>query len=154
MTRVQKVVSKIISDIESKEVLEVACGCAEFSISSSAYATNINCIDLDDFRLNESIKECSNVLFTKMDATNMQFETHRFDTVVLYNAISHLETIINEVLTECYRVTKPGGAIYVISSFKMDKWTITERLIPILNKTGNKYTVETDNTFSYVRIQN
>ena len=38
MTRVEKVVHKLQNELYCKDLLEVACGCAEFSICASKFA--------------------------------------------------------------------------------------------------------------------
>ena len=40
-----------------------------------------------------------------------------FDTVVLYNAIGHLADIAELVLSECLRVIRSRGCIYITSFF-------------------------------------
>ena len=49
---------------------------------------------------------------------------------------------------------KTGGRIHIISSFKIDKMVIEEKLIPYLKETGEGYTVETDKIYTYVQIEN
>ena len=51
MTRVEKVVQKLHAEFASKNILEVACGCGEFSIAASEFAASVHAIDLDDSRL-------------------------------------------------------------------------------------------------------
>ena len=93
MTRVKQALNRIRDEIEGQTVLEVACGCAEFSIAASEIAKKVNCIDIDLFRLDEEISAYSNVAFDLMDATDMKYEDNAFDTVVIYNAIAHLDTV-------------------------------------------------------------
>ena len=42
MTRVERALNEIKNEIEEKTVLEVACGCAEFSVAASKIATKVN----------------------------------------------------------------------------------------------------------------
>ena len=51
LTNVEKVVKQIQSDLEDKTILEVACGCGEFSIAAAKPARKVYCIDLDSQRL-------------------------------------------------------------------------------------------------------
>lgn len=151
MTRVEKVVKNLHQDLENKSVLEVACGCAEFSIAASKVASHVDCIDLDSFRLRPEITQCANLHFQAMDATAMTFPDGSFNTVVLYNAIGHLEHILESVIQECLRVLRQVGNVYIISSFKLDQAVIRERLLPMLAEKGIKYAVE-EKLFTYVRI--
>ncbi len=136
MTRVEKIVSEIKYAITDKHILEVACGCAEFSIAASDFAKSVYCIDLEGSRLPNEIDRHNNVCFWKMDATSMVFDDEQFDVIVLYNAIGHLTDIIPAVISECMRVLKKDGSIYVISSFAMDKTVIHDVLLPHLYSIG------------------
>ena len=46
-----------------------------------------------------------------------------------------------------------GKSANVISSFKMDKAVIEEKLVPYLEKSGERYTVEADKIYTYVKIE-
>ena len=116
--KVDIVVKELYSDIVEKNILEVACGCAEFSISASHYAESINCIDIDDSRLNGSLPE--NVKFDMMDASRMNYSDESFDTIVLYNAFYHIYSQWEEIKRECMRVLKSFGTIYIVSSWNLD----------------------------------
>ena len=153
MTRVERALNEIKNEIEEKTVLEVACGCAEFSVAASKIATKVNCIDLDSFRLNQEIFNCHNVEFEIMDATDMHYSDGAFDTVILYNAICHLETIIPAIFKECKRVLKTNGSIFIISSFGMDKVVIEDNLIPYLSNNNIAFSHWADEIFVYVQIK-
>lgn len=152
MTRVQSVVKTIQADITGKDILEVACGCAEFSICASKDAASVRCIDLDAFRLREEIQGCSNVTFEIMDATAMGYQDQSFDTVIIYNAIGHLSEIIEPILRECRRVARQNGAIYIISSFKMDKNIIATKVLPFLQENHTAFAQIEDKNFTYIKI--
>jgi len=85
MKKTDRLVNILASDIEHKDVLEVACGAADFSISAARIANMVSCIDLDDSRLNNQVKQ-NNVRFQIMDASNMSYSDNEFDTIVIYNA--------------------------------------------------------------------
>lgn len=106
-----------------------------------------------EFRLKEDVRECKNITFEQMDITKMRYEDQTFDTVVMYNAIAHIDPFISEAVIESKRVLKEGGHIDIVSSFKMDKAVIEEQLIPYLKESGDKYTVEEDRVYTYVRIE-
>ena len=152
MKRVKQALSRIKDEIEGKNVLEVACGCAEFSIAACEIAKNVKCIDLDSFRLNKEISEHGNVTFELMDATDMKYDDAAFDTIVIYNAIAHLNSVFPQVLKECGRVLKADGSIFIISSFGIDKNVIKESLIPYLSNSRANYTYREDKVFTSVQI--
>lgn len=154
MTRVEKIVQKLHSKLASKNILEVACGCAEFSIAASEFAESVYAIDLDDIRLLPEAKAIDNLHFQIMDATAMTYQDKTFDTVVMYNAIGHLAEIVGDVLAECLRVLKYDGSIYIVSSFKMDKSFIDSELVPYLNLKQSliDFEIGEDKPFMYVKV--
>lgn len=152
MKRVEQAIEHIAENISGKAVLEVACGCAEFSIAAAQTAKSVDGIDLDYLRLPPSARKTEGFKFTVMDATNMAFPEGSFDAAVMYNAIGHLGAVLEKVLKECLRVTKPGGAIFVISSFRIDMPIIDEKLLPLLAKKQIAFAEESDGTFRYIKI--
>ena len=118
MKKTDKIVQMLSSDIIGKRVLEVACGCAELSISAAPYAHSVSCIDIDDGRLSNTLPQ--NVYFEIMDATQMSYSNNSYDTVILYNAFSHIYSHWDKIKEECMRVVKPSGAVYIISTWKLD----------------------------------
>lgn len=152
MTRVQQVINKIKADVTDKQVIEIACGRADFSIEAAKTAASVHCIDLDSFRLNDKIHEYANIVFQQMDATTLEYGNEVFDTAVIYNALFHLETVLEKVLSEALRVVRTGGSVWFISSFSMDKNTMEEKLFPLLSASNLEYAASTDKVFTYVRI--
>lgn len=152
MKRVEQAIEHIAENISGKSVLEVACGCAEFSLAAAQTAKSVDGIDLDYLRLPPSARKTEGFKFTVMDATNMAFPDGSFDAAVMYNAVGHLGAVLEKVLKECLRVTKPGGAIFVISSFRIDMPVIDEKLLPLLAKKQIAFAEESDGTFRYIKI--
>lgn len=142
----------IIKEIAEKNILEIACGCAEFSIAASQKAEHVTCIDLESFRLSPMIEKCSNVTFLEMNAAHTVFPDATYDCIVAYNAIGHLQDVLGEIIIECQRLLKPEGHLYFISSWKMDQKVIETFLIPLLNASKIEYMIEEDKTFTYLRI--
>ena len=138
MKRVEQAIAHIAENINGKAVLEIACGCAEFSLAAAQTAKSVDGIDLDYLRLPPQAHKTEDFAFTIMDATNMTFADGSFDTAVMYNAIGHLGAVLEKVLKECLRVTKPCGAIFVISSFRIDMPIIDEKLLPLLDVVFHK----------------
>ena len=153
MSRVKQAVDKIKNAVRDNVILEVACGCAEFSVEASKIAKSVFCIDLDSFRLRDNIKNIANVTFEQMDASSMTYKDDSFNAVVLYTAVAHVDTILEVVLSECLRVVKPGGSVFIISSFKIDKTSAENHLIPYLKISGVNYKMFEDNIFTYVEIE-
>jgi len=119
MKKIEKVVELLKSEIVEKDLLEVACGGADFSIGAAGFAKNVSCIDLDYSRINgKALPE--NVRFEKMNATFMDYPDASFDNVFLYNAFFHVREEWGEIEKECRRVLRPGGRIIIIGTWKLD----------------------------------
>ena len=125
MKKTDKLIDLMLADIESKDVLEVACGTAELSLSAARFAGSISCIDLDDSRLNPQVKQ-TNIRFQIMDASKMDYPDHVFDTIVLYNSFFHVRSHWNEIERECKRVVKDEGVIYIVGTWRLDTNLIEE----------------------------
>lgn len=119
MTKTDKLAALLDADVRDKDVLEVACGGAEFSLSALRTAKSVSAIDLDDSRLSPKARG-SAIRFAVVDAARMSFPDHTFDTVILYNAFAHIESQWDEIEKECRRVCRPNGAVYVVSTWKLD----------------------------------
>jgi len=143
---------QFINNVKDAKFLEVACGCAELSIEAAKYANSVDCIDLDEFRLKQEINNYNNIHFQKMDATQMNFNNEYFDIVALYNAVMHLEEILESVIKECIRVTKKSGEIYVISTFRMDKPVMQTKLHNILVKNNIQFQTFEEGKYSGIVI--
>lgn len=119
MKKTDALVNLFISNIKDKSVLEVACGTADFSLSAARFAKIVSCIDLDDSRLNQRVRQ-SNIHFQIMDASKMDYPDNAFDTIVLYNSFSHIQPQWNEIEHECKRAIKDDGVIYIVGTWKLD----------------------------------
>lgn len=119
MKKTDKLVQLLNSHIEDKDILEVACGGAEFSISASTMAKSVSCIDLDDSRLNELINH-TDIKFQIMDASKMDYPDDSFDTIVIYNAFYHIQSQWEDIARECSRVLRKDGKICIASTWKLD----------------------------------
>ncbi|MDE7238654.1 MAG: class I SAM-dependent methyltransferase [Lachnospiraceae bacterium] len=153
MTRVEEAVQRLRSELEQKEILEAACGCAEFSIHAAKYAKTVQSIDLDSRRLSPKVKGCQNLTFCEMDVTAMSYKDDSFDTVVLYNAIGHLWDVLGKAVEECLRVLRVGGNLHIISSVKMDKHVISHDLIPMVQQKKHSFLVTDEGMFTDVQIK-
>ena len=153
MSRVEEAVQRLRSELEQKEILEAACGCAEFSINAARLAKSVCGIDLDSTRLSPKVKDCPNFTFCLMDVTAMSYGDDSFDTVVLYNAIGHLRDVLERAVKECLRVLRAGGNLHIISSVKMDKQVISHDLVPMLEHKNCSFQITEDNVFTDVHIK-
>jgi len=105
MKKTDKLVEILKSQIEGKDILEVACGGAEFSILASSFAKTVSCIDLDDSRLSKQIEQ-TDIMFRIMDASKMDYSDGSFDTIVIYNAFSNTTLQIWRVVQQKSKFNK------------------------------------------------
>ena len=134
------------------DVLEIACGTADFSLAAVETARSVTAIDLDDCRLSPAVRSEERVRFQRMDAAALTFPDRSFDTVVLYNALGHLTAILPELLSEALRVLRPGGALIVCSSFSLDKTAMEERFLPLLLERGLPFSHSEEGPFHIIEI--
>ena len=125
MKKTDKLVRLLMADIENRDILEAACGTADFSLSALPFAGTVTCIDLDDSRLNPQARQ-NGLHFQVMDASRMDYADHTFDTVFIYNAFSHIYPQWNEIEKECRRVTKENGTIIIVSTWSLDTGLIRD----------------------------
>jgi demethylmenaquinone methyltransferase / 2-methoxy-6-polyprenyl-1,4-benzoquinol methylase len=69
-------------------------------------------LDLSDALFDDSVRDAG-VRLVQADASDMPFADAEFDLVCSFNAFEHV-TDPEAVLREAIRVTKPGGAIYLL----------------------------------------
>ena len=119
MKKTDILANMLASDIRSKDILEVACGAAGFSVSAAPIAHRVSCIDLDDSRLDHHVRQ-SKIRFQIMDAASMLYPDDAFDTVVLYNAFFHIQSQWDRIEGECKRVMKRTGKLLIIGTWRLD----------------------------------
>ena len=133
-SRAARAARLLSSHLTGRDILEIACGTADFSLAAAETARGVTAIDLDDCRLSPAARSTDGVRFQRMDAATLTFPDGSFDTAVLYNALGHLTAILPELLSEALRIPHPGGALIVCSSFSLDKTAMEEKLLPLLKE--------------------
>lgn len=103
---------------ENKDILDVGCGAA----GKSLYYLSQGAKSVTGLDVVESYEEEAYALqrelglegftFVVGDAAKTQFEDNLFDNIIMNDAMEHVDKP-KEVLTELYRILKPGGRIYV-----------------------------------------
>lgn len=141
MNKTDRIVELIKQKIENKKLLEIACGTANFSLSAARYANEIHCIDIDQNRLNEKIKDTENIHFQVMDAAKMNFDNEYFDIVVIYNGLYHIQNQYDEIKKECRRVLKKEGYLFIIGTWKLDITLMIEMYDEKIEKLKDNYIV-------------
>ena len=93
-------------------VLELACGSGQLSLSLSKYTKNWIGTDFSEQMILEARKhgEYENLAFEIADATSLNFVDGEFDCVVIANAL-HIMPNPDKAMIEIYRVLKPNGIL-------------------------------------------
>ncbi|OUQ26964.1 SAM-dependent methyltransferase [Flavonifractor sp. An135] len=95
------------------DVLELACGTGELSISLSPYVRNWEATDFSPEMVKQAKKQLhtSRLHFSIQDATKLPYCPESFDAVVISNAL-HIIPQPEKALSEAWRVLKPGGFLF------------------------------------------
>ncbi len=116
---------------KGSKILDVATGTGQQAFAFAKRGHEVIGIDLSEAMLNVAKKEnkYKNVKFEVADATNLPFEDNSFDISSISFALHEMPlSIIEKVLKEMVRVTKPKGII-VIADYDLPKNKIGEFLV-------------------------
>ena len=104
---------------QDKIVLDVGCGAGGKSLYyASQGAAKVYGVEVvekyqqEAYELAKQKNLMDKFKFVLQDAANLQFQEHFFDTIIMNDAMEHVNQP-EKVLKECYRVLKPGGKLYV-----------------------------------------
>ncbi len=102
---------------ENKKILEIGCGAGLVSSHIAKSGAKLTAIDITSNSINFTKKrfkfENLNANIIKMDAENVNFEDNYFDYIVSWGVIHHSGNM-KKILSEIYRVLKPGGKAYIM----------------------------------------
>lgn len=111
-------VMNIAEDLEGKNVLDFGCGAGRDLIAISVTCANIYGIDLLQSNISAAIKKFSDsnlvAEFKQLDENNaIQYENNFFDFIMSNGVLHHIKDV-DFVMSELYRVIKPGGIMYIM----------------------------------------
>lgn len=135
MSKTDEIVRTLRREIEGRDILEIGCGSADFSMSATEFARSVRCIDIDDSRLSPEIGR-SSAIFERMDASKMSFPDGSFDAVFVYNALYHMRDEWDAILAESRRVLRENGSIFVIGSWKLDRSLMADMFGDVASNDG------------------
>lgn len=108
-------VCKKLNDCIDKraDVLELACGTGQITYRMADKAKSWIATDYSENMIEEAKKRNSDshIEFCVADATNLKYENHKFDMVVIANAL-HIMPNPDMALVEIKRVLKPEGILF------------------------------------------
>ena len=104
---------------KDKNVLDIGCGAGGKSLYYASLGANhvygvdvVSQYDEESAALSEKLGLKDKFTFLCCDAKNMPYDDNSFDTVIMNDAMEHVDSP-NEVLREILRVLKPGGKVYI-----------------------------------------
>lgn len=125
----------LLEKIDDKEILDICCGYGFTSVKLAKRNAKVTGIDISPKMIELCLKNASfnNVNektdFFKMSAQNMKFENDKFDFVVGFGALHHLN--LNLAGKEISRVLRPGGrAIFIEPRIPLKLFIFIRSLLP------------------------
>lgn len=104
---------------KDKVVLDVGCGAggktAYYAAQGVKKVYGVDVVESYEEQANEIAKKKGledKFEFILGDSANLTFEDNYFDTIIMNDAMEHVDNPL-ETLNECYRVLKKGGKLYV-----------------------------------------
>ena len=125
-------VRKKLGTISGGDILDVGTEDGDFINTLMKTLLDYNSftgIDISEDELKKAREQLKDapVIFKIMNAEMMTFQDNQFDTVCASYAIHHLENI-DTVLTEMYRVLKPGGNFIIQEMYSDGEQTTAQRV--------------------------
>lgn len=135
----KEVISLTMKELSKEQnlgkVLELGCGTGAYTSYLHKAAHEICATDYSDEMIEVARQkrgQLNNVIFTKANAMDLQFENESFDTIFMANLI-HIIDDPDQLLKESRRVLKNNGQI-IITSFAIDQMSFINKL-----KLANRY---------------
>jgi ubiquinone/menaquinone biosynthesis C-methylase UbiE len=113
LKRWMELISKKISSNQKVELLDLGCGTGRFSIPiADILGYSVTGADnSEEMLLKARRKEnAEHVKWDMQDATSLSYPDASFDAVFMSHLLHHVDAPLN-IVSECYRVLRPGGTI-------------------------------------------
>ena len=133
-------IEELSGGLTGKRVLDIGCGYGFRTVGlATRGAAFVAGIDLDQERIAEAKQYAhqmgiTTIAFQVMNAESLEYENNSFD-VVLADEMMHHADNLPAVISEMYRVTRPGGAT-VISDH--NKWSLPSELVRFIYFGNNR----------------
>jgi SAM-dependent methyltransferase len=108
--RIPETELQILGDMRGRDVLELGCGAAQWSIALSAAGVRVTGLDLSERQLRHARRGDASVPLVQASGEQVPFADGSFDVVFCdHGALSFCEPEV--IVAECARVTRPGGLL-------------------------------------------
>ena len=130
----------VFSMIKTKHgnALDLGCGTGNYTLELYKRGFQVVGVDISRRMLKIAQKKLPNVKFIKANAYSLPFEDNTFDLVL---SVTMLEFIHEpeKVLSEVYRVLKPGGEAVIGTMNGKSMWFIFKRMKSLFVETAYRY---------------
>lgn len=130
----------VFSMIKTKhgDALDLGCGTGNYTLELYKRGFQVVGVDISRRMLKIAQKKLPNVKFIKANAYSLPFEDNTFDLVL---SVTMLEFIHEpeKVLSEVYRVLKPGGEAVIGTMNGKSMWFIFKRMKSLFVETAYRY---------------
>jgi len=118
------IIKDLVNQAKPGSLLDIGCGTGSLLLSLSSKVDSITGIDLSE----KAVKHCRQIMpqanFVEGEATQLRFADNSFDLVLALDVIEHVSED-KSVISEAYRVLKPGGRL--ILSAPAFPWLFSQR---------------------------
>lgn len=122
-SKVEELFRRMLGPIKGKRILDIGSGFGNAALNLAKEGAIVSSIDISE----KLIKGCNHraqkhdleIDFLVMDAQNLKFEDDKFDIILGYRTIHHLQDI-DVFLAEARRCVKPGGFVLFVEPQKFN----------------------------------
>ncbi|MBQ3032872.1 MAG: methyltransferase domain-containing protein, partial [Deferribacterales bacterium] len=140
--------------VKGKDILDIASGEGYGSALLSFSAAKVTGVDIDMQAVIHASRKYKrdNIKFVQGSGENIPFDNHRFDVVVSFETIEHIENPY-KMVEEVKRVLKPGG-IYIVSTPNIEEYVTLEEGNPFHHKefTKDEFSEMLSEKFKYHKL--
>ena len=139
--KVKDVIIKLAKRFGNSRLLDIGCGTGFIISLAKDVFSHIDGVDVTQAMMDKVDLSNGNITLHRSAAEKVPFEDETFDMVSAYSFIHHVEDY-NPVLSEVFRVLKPGGGVYIDLEPNRGFWDLMTAIgnqkridfSPILNK--------------------
>lgn len=119
---------RLLEPLPGERVLEIGCGTGILSREMADRGLEVTGIDISTAMLDVARKNnrSSNITFLCADGANLPFPEAAYDVVVCFTVLEFVARP-EDVITEAWRVLKPGGRLLIGFLNRLSPWAVARR---------------------------